>query len=182
MLSQEHLVGYDDLRFPAQGINPQGAAAPPTVDNVLTDFPGTLLFAGDQENVIAGVAQMPHAWRPGSTIYPHIHWSKPVGSANAVDWVLYWRHLGFAGVGPEAWVGPIAGVIAAGDPTVSNVQCITSFGGISMTGKRESSMLCWRVHRLGLTDADNGLARLYEMDFHVLVEKQGTASEIPPAV
>lgn len=60
--------GWDDLRFPAQGINPAGAASPPAVDEVLTSFTGTLLFSGSQENVIAGVAQMPHSWSPGTWI------------------------------------------------------------------------------------------------------------------
>ena len=55
---------WDDLRFPAQGINPAGAASPPTVDD--TTFPGTLLFATNATNVIAGVAQLPHAWKRGT--------------------------------------------------------------------------------------------------------------------
>ena len=33
---------WDDLRFPAQSINPAGTAGPPTVDD--TTYPGTLLF------------------------------------------------------------------------------------------------------------------------------------------
>lgn len=61
---------WDDLRFPAQGINPAGAANAPTIDDVLTSFPGTLLFAGNAENVIVGIAQMPHAWAKGTSIRP----------------------------------------------------------------------------------------------------------------
>lgn len=34
---------WDDLRFPAQGINPAGAADAPTVDTATR--PGTLLFS-----------------------------------------------------------------------------------------------------------------------------------------
>jgi hypothetical protein len=172
---------WDDLRFPAQGINPAGAADAPAVDNVLSGFPGTLLFAGNQENVIAGVAQMPHAWRAGSAIRPHIHWSKPVGSASAVAWEFYHRQLGFPSDVAAAWVGPIAGTIAEGTPTVADSHIITSFGEIAMTGKRESSCICWQIRRQGGTDADNGTARLYEFDIHYLVDKQGTSSEIPAA-
>lgn len=173
--------GWEDLRFPAQGINPAGAADAPSVDTTLTSFPGTLLFSGSNENVIAGVAQMPHAWSAGSSIQPHIHWSKPVGSANAVAWELYYRHLGFPNDVAGDWVGPIAGTITAGDQTASNSHIITSFDAIDMTGKRESSMLCWQIRRQGATDADNGTARLYEFDIHYYSVKAGTVTPTPPA-
>jgi hypothetical protein len=51
-----------------------------------------------------------------------------------------------------------------------------------MTGKRESSMLCWQIRRQGATDADTGTARLFEFDIHYQVDKAGSASEIPEAV
>lgn len=173
--------GWDDLRFPVQAINPIGAGTAPTLDEVLTSFPGTLLFSGSAENVIAGVAQMPHAWEAGSHIEPHIHWSKPVGSANAVAWEFYYRHMGFAGDVVGDWVGPIAGTISAGDPTASNSHIITGFGDVDMTGKRESSMLCWQIRRQGGTDADSGTARLFEFDIHYYSVKAGTATPVPPA-
>ena len=174
--------GWDDLRFPAQGINPAGAADAPSVDTTLTGFPGTLVFAGNFENVIVGVAQMPHAWLPGSPLRPHIHWSKPVGSADAVGWELYYRHLDFPPDVAGAWVGPVAVVTTIGDPTVADSHLISTFGEIDMAGKRESSMLCWQIRRQGATDADAGTARLYEFDIHFFSVKAGTASEIPPAV
>ena len=173
------LGAWDDLRFPAQGINPVGLAAPPAVDDVLTDFAGTLLFSGSLENVIAGVAQMPHAWRRGSTLKPYIHWSKPVGSASAVDWVFYYRHIGNIGGTADAWVGPIAGTLSVGSPSSTNSHCITSFGEIDMTGRRESAMICWQIRRLGNTDADTGTARLLEFDIHFQSDKLGTDNEIP---
>jgi len=174
-------VGWEDLRFPASLINPLGATSPPSLDNTVTDFPGTLLFAGNAENIIAGVAQMPHAWLPGSSLRPHIHWSKPVGSANAVSWEFYYRHLGFPPDVAGAWVGPIAATITAGDPTITDSHIISGFGDISMTSRRESSMLCWQIRRQGGTDADAGTARLYEFDIHYQAHKTGTASEIPSA-
>jgi hypothetical protein len=173
--------GYDDLRFPSHAINPAGAAAAPTLDDTLTGMPGTLLFSGSQENVAVGVAQMPHAWLPGSAIKPHIHWSKPVGTADAVTWEFYYRHLGFPSDTPGDWVGPIAGALVAGDPTTTNSHIITGFGDVSMTGKRESSMLCWQIRRQGATDADAGTARLYEFDIHYFSVKAGTSTEIPPS-
>jgi hypothetical protein len=171
--------GWDDLRFPAQGINPAGATDAPTVDTTLTGYPGTLLFSGAQENVIAGIAQLPHAWKRGSAIRPHIHWSKPVGSASATTWVLYYRILGFPGEVHGELVGPVAATAIIGDPTTANTMLITAFGEIDLTGQKESTCLAWQVRRLGNSDADNGTARLFEFDIHYQTDKAGTVTEIP---
>ena len=72
---------WDDLRFPAQGINPAGAIAPPDVSTDLAAFPGTLEFSGTALNIITGVFQMPHTWQEGTEIHPHIHWMKAVSGA-----------------------------------------------------------------------------------------------------
>ncbi len=173
------LEGWDDLRFPAQAINPAGATDAPSVDTTLSGFPGTLLFSGSQENVICGIAQVPHAWKRDSALRPHIHWTKPTGSSSAVSWVFYYRHCGMAGEAPDAWVGPVAGVLAAGDQSVSDQHLISSFGAISMAGKKESSCLNWQIRRLGNTDADNNAVRLLEFDIHYEVSKGGTTAEIP---
>jgi hypothetical protein len=170
---------WTDLRFPAQAINPAGATAAPAVDTTLSGFPGTLLFSGSAENIIVGIAQMPHEWERGSAVRPHIHWSKPVGSADAVSWVLYYRHIGMVGDPPDAWVGPVAGTLVAGDPTNADEHLITAFGDVSMLGRKESACIAWRVHRLGNTDADSGTARLYEFDIHYRAGKAGTDTEIP---
>jgi hypothetical protein len=174
-------LGWDDLRFPANGINPAGVIADPAIDQTETGMPGTLLFSGTIDNMSAITAQMPHAWKRETSIRPHIHWSMPTGSADAVAWELYYRHLGFPSDTAGDWVGPVAGVLAAGDPTTTDSHCITGFGRIEMTGKRESSMLCWQIRRQGATDADNGTARLLEFDIHYYSVKSGTPTVVPPA-
>ena len=73
---------WEDLRFPASGINPPGAAADPTVDT--TD--GRLIFSASLVNTIAMQAQMPH--QEGSAIKPHIHWSSTGTDTKNVKWEL----------------------------------------------------------------------------------------------
>ena len=48
---------WEDLRFPSQGINPPGAASDP----IRSQTTGLLEFSGSADNVICGVAQMPHS-------------------------------------------------------------------------------------------------------------------------
>lgn len=170
---------WDDMRFPAQGINPAGTAAPPTVITSLTDYTGCLSFSGTLENIIAITCQMTHEWKAGSMIYPHIHWHKVVGSANAVDWRLAYRILGNPGDTPQAWVTNVAVEGIVGDATVTEQRLLSYWPAIDLTGYKESCEILFRVHRLGNTDADNNAAVLSEFDVHYQKDKPGTEDQIP---
>ena len=140
MLTATDYEWWDDLRFPAQAINPVGALAPPAVDETETGFPGCFLFSGSADQMISGVAQMPHAWKRGSTIRPHIHWSKPTGSSAAVTWELLIRHVGNPGDVAGAWSSAYTGVLVAGDQTVSNNHLLSTFGNVDMSDFIESTV------------------------------------------
>lgn len=173
------LLAWDDLSFPATGINPTGATDAPTVDIDVNSFTGTLLFSGTVDNILALSIQMPHSWAKGTAIKPHIHWQLPVGSANAVGWQLYYRHFGAPGVAAGAWSAAIPGVLTVGDQTITEGQVITSFGSIDMTGKIESALTLFKLIRTGSTDANSGTARLIQFDVHYQKDKFGTYTEIP---
>lgn len=169
---------WDDLRFPAQSINPVGALAPPAVDETETGFPGCFLFSGSQDQMISGFGQLPHSWSRGSSIRPHIHWSKPTGSSAAVTWELFIRQIGNPGDVAGAWSNAISGTLVAGDMTVSDCHLLTSFGEVAMTDYIESAMFAWRLYRRG-ADAETNAVRLYELDVHILINQLGTINEIP---
>jgi hypothetical protein len=170
---------WTDLRFPAQGVNPAGTASPPTVVTSLTDLTGMLSFSGSAENIIAGVAQMPHEWKRGSAIKPHIHWTKPTGSADAVTWNFYYRIAGNPGDTAGAWSAAQAAVTTIGDQETSLEHLLTTFPDIDLTGYLESVCILWRLHRLGNTDAEANAVVLYELDFHYQSDKAGTPDAIP---
>jgi hypothetical protein len=170
---------WDDLRFPAQSINPPGTLDGPTVDATETGWPGTLLFVGNGDRVLCGVAQMPHAWARGTAIKPHIHWTKPTGSADAVTWEFLHRIIGNPGDTPGAWSSASTGTIVAGDQTHTDEHLLTTFADIDMTGNIESAMVAWRLYRRGSTDADASTVRLLELDFHYQINQLGTVSVIP---
>lgn len=169
---------WDDLRFPAQGVNPAGLSNPATPVTSESTWPAALSFSGTVDNICAGIAQMPHAWKRGSAVIPHIHWLKPTGSSSAVTWELYYR-LSAPGQAAGAWQGPVSSTIVVGDQTVSDQQLISSFGSVSMTGYLESTILAWRLYRRGSTDAESNAVTLLEFDIHYQVDKNGTPTEIP---
>jgi hypothetical protein len=172
-------VGWDDLRFPAQSINPPGTLVGPAIDDGETDFPGSLLFAGNADNIICGIAQFPHSMKRGSIVRPHIHWSKTSGSADAVTWELFLRVVGNPADVAGSWSTAYAGSIVAGDQTVTNNHLLSTFGDVTTTGLEESAILAWRIYRRGSTDAEANAVRLYEFDIHYQIDKVGTDAEIP---
>jgi hypothetical protein len=165
------------LRFPAQGINPAGAPSPASLDNG-ADYPGTLLFAGNQENTVAGVAQMPHAWKEGTEVRPHIHWTKVTADASnlAVGWELRTK-TAEKGAAWSGWSAYGAHTLVMGDNTSAEKHNLSTFPAINMTGLLVSCMMVWQLRRRGDTDAYNGQTRLLELDFHYQADTLGSTQE-----
>jgi len=169
---------WDDLRFPAQAINPAGAVAAPAVDTTESGFPGTLLFDAGTVEMIAGVAQIPHIWKVGSDLRPHIHWAKSTSAAGRVIWHFYYRVLRRRGA-PDAWVGPIVGVDELYTTDTAESEGITTFGNIPGSSLDLSQMLCWKIYRKADDAGDTYAAdaRLHEFDIHYQTDSHGSGAE-----
>lgn len=171
-------LGWDDLRFPAQGINPAGATNAPTVDTSVV--PGTLLFSGSAVNLIAGIAQMPHAWFAGSAIRPHLHWAKTTSAAGGVEWEWCYAIAGAGEVLPaySAWLPATEGVP---NSDTAGKHATSKFPELTMTGKKESTIIAWQVRRNPAAVADTYAtnARFFEFDIHYQMSKFGTIAEFP---
>jgi len=169
---------WDDLRFPAQGINPPGLVSDPDIDTVT--YPGTLLFASNATEMIAGVAQMPHSWAEGSGIRPHIHWAKTTSASGGVVW-----QLAFVVVANGAVIGSysswVSGTNGVPHNDTAHTVAIDSFAEISMTGKIGSCLVLWKIQRdhdaVGDTYAAD--ARFLEFDFHYRAYGLGSEKEYP---
>lgn len=168
--------GWEDLRFPAQGINPSGAPTAASFDT--TTYFGTLLFSGSAENHIAGVAQIPHSRLADSELRPHIHWTKTVADAGglAVDWEFRYATAEIGGVisAYSAWEN---GVLVAGDNTSAEKHNLTAWSAVSPTTLGASDIILWNIRRNGNTDAYNEATRLLEFDFHYQIGSCGTITK-----
>lgn len=164
---------WDDLRFPVQGINPAGSAAPPTVSNV----DGTLEFSASTTNIIAGIAQLPHSWKTGTAVEAHIHWCP----TNTNTGNVFWRF--------EYEIQPINGVfVGYGTPAdtldagagVAETHQIHELAEIDASGiTTVSAIIKWKLSRIGgdATDTYNAVARLLELDFHYQIDGFGSQEE-----
>jgi hypothetical protein len=86
-------TGWDDLRFPFTATK-LGALDKPDFDATNV---GLLFPVNDATEIIYIIAQMPHEYKEGSRIYPHLHWQQMNG--NNVVWkaAYKWFNKGWSG-------------------------------------------------------------------------------------
>lgn len=169
---------WDDLRFPATGFNPAGSTAPPSISTTS----GLLSFSGTADNIIAGVAQMPHNWKEGTAVYPHLHLRFPTSnSGKNTRWKLEYDvasvngNFSFA----EGTYTALTTITVA-NPANVNKHVIAAFSTIPMTSKLISACILWRLTRLAASDGaddDTNDCTLIEVDFHYQVDSLGSNAE-----
>jgi hypothetical protein len=165
----------EDLRFPASTINPTGVTAAAGRD---ADF-GWLTFDSGTPEVAAVQVQLPHSWKEGSVLKPHVHWMKSTAASGGVYWQLQYRWLGIGDVMAGSWT-----TIGSGTPTISdsNLQykhALTQLGDITAVGKTVSDMLVMLLTRQPANAADTygADAILLEFDIHYQVDSFGSNYE-----
>jgi predicted RecA/RadA family phage recombinase len=169
---------WEDLRFPAQAINPPG-----NVDDAdIEPATGCLLFDASATEVCMGVAQLPHAWKQGSAIRAHLHWTPTSTNTGNVYWRLDYqvKNIGETFDFSAGWT--TANTLDAADG-VSGKHQIHQLAEITMTDKTVSCMIHWKLSRIGGdgTDTYTADARLLEFDIHYEVDSMGSDEELTKA-
>lgn len=164
---------WEDLRFPATGISIGGFTSAPASQ---TDT-GLLLFDAAGIETVGILAQLPHAWKEGSDLKPHIHWAKTSDAAGDVVWTYRYKWIDYDGVA-SAWSSLFLGTDTN---TVDSTQkhIITSFDAMDAADHNISALLLIQLARLG-TDAGDTYAAdalLYEFDIHYQVDGKGSYQE-----
>jgi len=149
----------------------------------------------DKEQDIVFTVQMPHGWKEGSAIFPHVHWTtgrldpddgnltdSPVPGATRVTWALEytWTKVGDVFPGSTTITGTTV-AIPNGATLDLYEHVITPLGtsGIAGTGQTLSSMLVCRLYRNSSAGSDDysGDAGLLEIDFHYQIDSDGSNEE-----
>lgn len=165
---------WDDLKYPAQGIDPPVAASDPTRDT----NDGMLLFSATQPNIIAGGALMPHGWKLGSMIEPHIHWTPTDNTAGDVVWLFQWSVAAIGDVFPAMQTVQIAQAANGLDR-----HQLASFGLININCNALGCMLKWKLTRVGNASGDTyaSTAKLLEFDIHTQFDGIGSQEQYTKA-
>ena len=166
---------WEDLRFPATAVNIAGPAKAPTWDTTNIG----LAFEPSAVNDIQGIAQLPHSWREGTNIRPHIHWEAGTGftAGRVVTWCLYmrWRNNGETTTALTAYTMSVTLTLST-----TFVLRITNFPELTATGKNISSIIDFQLARIttqtaGTTATCNAI--LKEFDIHYLTDSFGSDKE-----
>ena len=165
---------WNDVRFPATGLNPIGSAKPPTID---TDD-GTLLFSGNSENSIAAAFQIDHGIKIG-LLHPHIHYERTTAAAGNPSFSLEYKIKKIFHPSGN-WVtffdngySPVRDNIDAG---WHNIQAF-GYLDIKALDLIVSDMIMFRMTRHGDTDSYGGNIKLLEFDVHAQFESNGSVHE-----
>ena len=161
---------WDDIRV-AINVRNNGGTNTPT----LSVFQGNIRaykFVKDQVNEIFFEVQMPHTWKEGTIIYPHVHWiSNGSDITNAVTWKLEyeWQNINESFGQPTTTI--FSNVLSGGLKT-QNINNIGS--GITDASKKISSILMCRLYRDGLLDPNEDDCFLLSFDIHYEVNTMGS--------
>lgn len=149
----------------------------------------------DKEQEVVFTTQMPHGWKEGTSIFPHVHWTSgraneegtletlsTAPGANRVTWGLEYTWVNVGSEFPATTIitgtavaTPNAGSIALYEHVITPIGT----GGINGSGKKLSSMLVCRLFRNSSagTDTYAGEAGLLEIDFHYQIDSDGSNQE-----
>lgn len=174
-------TSWDDLRFPASADRLDVAATRYSYDY---DELGISIEANARhpEEVIGNIVQMPHAWKEGSAVYPHIHWKQ---SQSAVpNWLIEYRAYNNGEAIPVSFIRAIA-ESPVFSYTSGDILQISSFPTIDMTGLSISSFVDIKIYRdtantSGLFAGADPVASavlLKEIDVHFEIDSLGSDLE-----
>ena len=160
---------WDDLRSPVTAINPPGLGSDPTFDTTNIGYS----FANGSLNFLFIILQLPHSYKEGTDIVPHIHWMPSTTNTGTVSWRLEYAWVNNLETQPGLTTVDIT---PTPNGTANKLQ-LNTFGAISKANAEISSMLTIKLSRLGNTDAFTGNAILKEFDVHFQINTLGSRSE-----
>ena len=166
---------WDDLRIPAQNTKLNAAKSEPAFEELMD---GLFVMKFDTTNAddesVHFVAQMPHGYKEGSDIYPHIHWCPDSTNTGNVRWQFEYVIANIGGTFPGTVTSETITEAADG---VQFKHQVVGFSAISGAGLTISHMIICRLTRLSTSDgADTftGNACFLEFDFHFEKDMMGS--------
>ena len=180
---------WNDLRVPALSVKVPTSGNPgfsQFKDNGAGST-GVFLYWFDPtaEEEVYFVAQLPHSYKQGTDIEPHVHWvSADTAPASGTDvcWGLEYTWANVNGTfGNTTIIYGDEQSNGSGETITVDKHYLTDLGTITGTSKNISSMLVCRLFRdatgAGGTDDYDDDAGLLEIDFHFQIDTIGSRTE-----
>jgi hypothetical protein len=140
------------------------------------------MFSASSEQEVYFTIQIPHGYKVGSDIFPHVHWTTATGtpSGTNVVWGLEYTASAIGGNFPVTNTLTSNSIIPViGSPSGTGQHLITSLGAISGTGLGISTVLVCRLFRAtsNVSDTFANEVGLLGIDFHIEKDTEGSRSE-----
>ena len=139
--------------------------------------------SSSNEEEVFFTVQLPHNWKEGTAIYPHLHWSPQAASAGSVVWGLEYSWANYDATTPLSFpnttiINSTSAAIVSGDV---DKHLITAFSSITPSASQDkiSSILICRLYRKSADAADTytGNAAVLSFDFHYEIDAVGSHSQ-----
>lgn len=160
---------FDDSQVPALTLTRSGTGVP----SLDTFKNGTLLYtftdesvAGNEKQLFFSI-QLPHRWKEGSNVEPHIHYAPNTNTAGTVRFGLEYVWQSINGV--YGATEPII-YVDADKGSVAFAHKLKSFGSISGAGQTASSVLVGRIFRNSSHANDNYAEKVFILSFDLHIE------------
>jgi len=160
---------WDDLRFPAATVRVPGSGGPGAVAIVGTIQ--TLGFDASSRETVYLQAQLPHNWKKGTAINPHVHWCSTQTTGGSAVWGIEYSVADIGG----SFAAATTSVVTQTATTAHNMALLDSIDMSAYTGP--STMLLIALFRDSTAAADTLTtdAHLLEFDIHYKINSLGSS-------
>lgn len=178
---------FDDLMVSPDATTKQGSN-PPTLAKFKDNGSGSQgvflwMFDFSIEQEVYFTVQLPHSYKVGSNIYPHVHWTTPTGTPTGTDvvWGLEYSVIAIGGTFSANTTIITANTVipSIGTPVGTYQHLITEFAAINGTGFGVSTILVCRLFRKTADASDTFInpVGLLGFDIHFEKDTDGSRSE-----
>jgi hypothetical protein len=159
---------WEDLRISPNGMNLPGApaAAAFVVDSGPSSDQAALRFTAAGTTEAGAEFQIPHAWVSNSVVYPHFHMQNNTTGPHTSVWQLAYSWANINATFPASTLVTVTNIDLVGTQYRHRIVTVPT-NGIQGTNLTLSSVLRWRLSRLGDDAEDTGGAiDLVSADLH----------------
>lgn len=162
----------DDMRVPLdKGSNSASLSSLPGISG-----PEIYFFRdGQGVEAMSFTMQLPHNWKEGTNIFPHIHWVPKYSGSGNIKWNLDYSWADLDDTTPQSFPAITTTSVVVTGPFIQNKHLLSPLTsgnvGISGAGKHYSSILICRIWRDSGDGADTYQADAggLSVDFHVMM-------------
>lgn len=176
---------FDDIMVFPDATGKNGAKSP-TMSQYKNDGASSQgvylwMFSQTEEQEVFFTIQLPHGYKTGTSLYPHVHWTTASGTPSGTDvvWSLEYTIIAIGGTFSNTTTINATNVIGSITLSGTSQHIISSFPAISGTGLSISTVIIGRLYR-NVGHASDTFANpvgLLGFDIHFEKDTDGSRTE-----